>query len=327
MASGSPALRLLLCHRATSATMRDSCLLRTFFALFCAVACCAQNIVLTNDDGWATANIRAQFDTLASAGFDVILSAPAENQSGTGSLSMTPIPLLEPCEFDTCPTGSPAEGFNATEPALNYVNGFPVDAVRYGIQTLAPEFFSGSGPDFVVSGPNVGSNLGIIAIFSGTVGAACEAAQEGFPSAAFSGVNGSQVSYTTLDSEPTASSTIAAQIYAELTTHFVQTITSSGPGPLLPDNITVNVNYAAIDDCPDASAYQWVLSRLVKNPFATDVETCGSDHLPSESTVVSAGCFVSVSVIDATTKLDVDSTVQETVMERLSGLPLSCLPN
>lgn len=31
-----------------------------------------------------------------------------------------------------------------------------VDAVRFGIQTLAPQFF-GSAPDFVVSGPNVGS--------------------------------------------------------------------------------------------------------------------------------------------------------------------------
>ena len=31
-----------------------------------------------------------------------------------------------------------------------------VDAVRFGIQELSPKFF-GSRPDFVVSGPNVGS--------------------------------------------------------------------------------------------------------------------------------------------------------------------------
>lgn len=31
----------------------------------------ALNVVLTNDDGWATANIRAQFDALNSAGFNV----------------------------------------------------------------------------------------------------------------------------------------------------------------------------------------------------------------------------------------------------------------
>ena len=31
----------------------------------------SQNIVLTNDDGWAVAQIRAQDDSLKAAGFDV----------------------------------------------------------------------------------------------------------------------------------------------------------------------------------------------------------------------------------------------------------------
>ena len=31
----------------------------------------AKKIVLTNDDGWAVAQIRAQFDALEAAGFDV----------------------------------------------------------------------------------------------------------------------------------------------------------------------------------------------------------------------------------------------------------------
>lgn len=31
-----------------------------------------------------------------------------------------------------------------------------VDAVEYGIQTLSPKFF-GAKPDFVISGPNIGS--------------------------------------------------------------------------------------------------------------------------------------------------------------------------
>ena len=60
-----------------------------------------------------------------------------------------------------------------------------VDSVRFGIQTLAPKFF-GSPPDFVVSGPNIGSewlsygchsrvltadpdNLGTVTRNSGTV--------------------------------------------------------------------------------------------------------------------------------------------------------------
>lgn len=52
--------------------------------------------------------------------------------------------------------------------SLNYVNAYPVDAVRYGIDTLSNEHFGGL-PDFVVSGPNVGPNLGPIISGSGTV--------------------------------------------------------------------------------------------------------------------------------------------------------------
>ena len=134
----------------------------------------ATNVVLSNDDGWAEINIRTFYNTLTAAGDSVVLSAPAENESGTGlqrsttssraansdqeqpgSLDAPAIPLLEPCEFNSCPTGSPAEGFNASNPRLNYVNSFPVTSMRYGIQTLSPKFFGGA-PDIAVAGFNVG---------------------------------------------------------------------------------------------------------------------------------------------------------------------------
>jgi len=145
----------------------------------------AANIILSNDDGWAEINVRAFYETLTAAGESVVLSSPAENQSGTGKLSVkwhtvynhaksnatkladflfsgsltgTPSVLSEPCEFDSCPTGSPAIGFNASNPRLNYVNSYPATAMSYGIRTLAPQFFGGA-PDFAVSGPNtVGRN-------------------------------------------------------------------------------------------------------------------------------------------------------------------------
>lgn len=128
----------------------------------------ATKIVMTNDDGWATAQMRAQYAAMKDAGFDVIVSAPAENQSGHGSFTTTPKPLTQPCEFNSCPTGSPPEDSDRNDPDLNYVNGFPVDAVKFGIQTLAPKLFGGP-PDLIVSGPNVGGNTGIKAFFSGTM--------------------------------------------------------------------------------------------------------------------------------------------------------------
>ncbi|KAH9856282.1 sure-like protein [Lenzites betulinus] len=288
----------------------------------------ATNIVITNDDGWATAQIRQQFDTLTSAGHNVVLSSPALDQSGKGSSTSTPEPLTEPCEFNTCPTGSPAEGFNTTNPRLNYVNGFPVDAARFGIRTLAPKFFSGAAPDLVVSGPNIGNNLGLVVLLSGTVGAASDSALSGVPAVAFSGASGSQVSYTTLTSTPDAASSVAARTYAALTATFVKTLVSAAGGaPLLPTGVIVNVNYAAVDKCTSPAAFKWVFSRLVENVLEVDVETCGSSHLPSESRVVGAGCFASVTVLDASSKLDVNATLQVQVLERLGGLPLTCLPN
>ncbi|KAI0370904.1 sure-like protein [Pilatotrama ljubarskyi] len=289
----------------------------------------ATNILITNDDGWATAQIRQQFDVLNSTGYNVVLSAPALNQSGKSSLSTTPKPLTEPCEFNTCPAGSPAMGFNSSSPRLNYVNGYPVDAAKHGIETIAPPYYGGAKPDFVVSGPNVGTNLGLVVLLSGTVGAACEAARSGIPAAAFSGASGSEVSYTTLYTDPDSTSSVAARIYSDLTAKFVRTLTeaaSARTGPLLPPGVIVNVNYAAIDDCPSAESYQWVFSRLVWNIFETDTKTCNSDHLPTESSVVAAGCYASVSVISAQTKLDVNATLQQEVKEQLEGLPLTCLP-
>ncbi|KAJ7482225.1 sure-like protein [Mycena galericulata] len=280
-------------------------------------------IVLTNDDGWATALVRAQDNALNSAGYNVVLSCPAINESGTGSSTTTPTKLTTPCEFNTCPTGSPAEGFNASDPRLNYVNGFPVDAVMFGIQTLAPQFFNGSKPDFVVSGPNVGNNLGSTVLISGTVGAAAEAAKEGIPAAAFSAATASQVSYTTLTTSPTSTDTKAALIYTALSVELLQVLLPSS-APILPAGIILNVNYPATSSCTSTAAFKFVLTRINSDSGATDVQTCGTTHLPTESSVVGmSGCFSSVSVMNATTKGDVDAATQAVVLAKLESI-LSC---
>ncbi|KZT69472.1 sure-like protein [Daedalea quercina L-15889] len=308
--------------------MRSFALLRAAVAVSCVSVALARNILLTNDDGWAVAQIRAQYEELTDAGFDVVLSCPAENMSGTGSTTATPTVLTEPCEYDTCPVGSPAEGFNASNPRFNYVNAYPVDAAHYGIQTLAPKFFWGAKPEFVVSGPNIGNNLGTVVLISGTVGAACESAKEGIPATAFSGGTGSQVSYTTLESDPTASSSESSWLYGVLTVHYVETLLDTFFYPVLPPGIIVNVNYAPIDDCPSTFDYKWVFSRNLADANATDIWTCGSTTLPAESDVVAtSGCYNSVSVLNATTKADVGADLQLEVYTRLLGLPFSCLPS
>ena len=73
------------------------------------------------------------------------------------------------------------------------------------------------------------------------------------------------------------------------------------------------------------SSFKFVFSRINSNSSATDVNTCGTTHLPTESSVVAtSGCFASVSVYNASTKGDVDAATQAVVLNKISTI-LSCL--
>lgn len=120
----------------------------------------AANIVLSNDDGWAEKNIRVLYDSLTAAGESVVISAPAENESGTGSSDAEPKVVTDGCQFSSCPSGSPAVGSNSSMPRFNYVNSYPVTSMRYGIQNLSTRFFGGP-PDIAVAGFNVGGEQSI----------------------------------------------------------------------------------------------------------------------------------------------------------------------
>jgi hypothetical protein len=58
------------------------------------------------------------------------------------------------------------------------------------------------------------------------------------------------------------------------------------------------------------------------------VEICGNGgHLPTESTVMkTSGCWASVSVASANTKLDASASNQAIVLSKLGGI-LTCLPS
>ncbi|CUA68539.1 hypothetical protein RSOLAG22IIIB_03577 [Rhizoctonia solani] len=274
------------------------------------------NVLVGNDDGWAEANIRAFYQTLTAAGYNTLVSAPVENQSGTGSSDSPAKVLTKVGQYDTVPIGAPAEGANSTDPRLNYVNSYPVTAIKYGITTLAPKFFGGV-PDIIVTGPNVGSNLGIATFFSGTVGAASEAAKQGLLAIAFSGDNSPARSYTTL--VPGDSSFLYAQIAQKL----VATLTATSK-PWLPSGVALNVNFPAISStCSKVSDFQFVLTRLYWNPLRTDVVTCNNGgHLPDETPTLntSGKCYVTISAFDANNKRDASIEEQTAVLSKLSSV-------
>ncbi|KAI1097446.1 sure-like protein [Jackrogersella minutella] len=277
-------------------------------------------ILQSNDDGWAELYVRSLNDALNEAGHDVVLSAPADNKSGSGSSDEDPDPRSDACEYNSCPANSGPIGTNATNTRLNWVNSYPVTSVRYGIDTIAPPFWNGQAPELVVSGPNVGTNLWVQVPFSGTVGVAVYASKEaGIPALAFSGASSGALAWTT--SPVPARSTV----YAQLATQLTNAVLAAG-APYLPADTFLNVNFPKVEgDCTDPAKFKWVLTRI--NPGVVsdkDVETCGTDRLPTETSILDAGgCQISVSVGDSNDKTTAAADKQAVVLQKLGSL-LSC---
>ena len=131
------------------------------------------NVLLTNDDGVAAPGLWAAARVLATLG-RVTVVAPASNYSGFGA-------ALPPCHQ--------LHYINYTQP-----DGHPHDVTAFGLvgspATCAQVGLSGvlgGGPfDLLVSGVNLGANLGYDVFYSGTVGAALTAHLLGVPAIAVS---------------------------------------------------------------------------------------------------------------------------------------------
>ncbi len=209
----------------------------------------ALNIVLTNDDGFETANIQALYRALRQAGHDVILSAPFSGQSGTsGRLSvLRPIgPTGNASEDGLLPSGSPGVGKTTLGTQQYYVDGSPADSVLFGVDIKAVEIW-GKRPDLVIAGPNEGNNLGVITPHSGTLGATVTALNKGIPAIAVSADNG--------DPEQ-------AEIVADIVVRLIDEL-QQHEGFGLPKHIGLNVNLPEIDTENTTSAdYSFLFTRI-----------------------------------------------------------------
>jgi 5'-nucleotidase len=125
-------------------------------------------VLVTNDDGIAGVGLDALVEALRKeANVHVTVVAPAADKTGTGG-STTPGPLVS----RPATTNS---GYEATA-----VEGFPADTIRAALDDLDLK------PDLVISGINLGQNLGQLTKVSGTVGAALAAGRRGVPALAVS---------------------------------------------------------------------------------------------------------------------------------------------
>jgi 5'-nucleotidase len=130
-------------------------------------------VLLSNDDGFASPGILAAREAFSRA-CDVVMVAPEHEQSASSHA----LSLRRPLRLRPLDTG----GFA--------LDGTPADCVYvalHGGTRVLPR-----RPDLVISGINMGLNLGQDAFYSGTIAAAREAALRGIPSIALS-------AHTTLD--------------------------------------------------------------------------------------------------------------------------------
>ena len=237
-----------------------------------AVQASALNIVITDDDGFETNNIQTLFAALKSAGHDVILSAPYVNQSGASAHAafVTPIkPTTSASAKGKLPAGSPGTGPTTIAADQYYVDGSPVTAVLYGIDVLAKAKW-GKAPDLVISGPNVGPNLGVGIPHSGTVGAAITAINKGIPAMA---VNA-------FDDNATA-----APLVAQITLRVLSATLRQGKVSL-PAGTGLNVNLPRLDSTKTAADYPCAFTQI---GVASDFGLQFFEHLGESSFAVSAG--------------------------------------
>ncbi len=129
-------------------------------------------ILITNDDGFDAPGIKVLRSLLSSFSQEIYTVAPSSNQSGTGrSISLnTEINFKKLSKFEW------------------KIHGTPTDCIIFALNSI----FEKSKPNLILSGINLGSNVGDEISYSGTVGAAFEGALRGIPSIALSQANWSK---------------------------------------------------------------------------------------------------------------------------------------
>ncbi|KAK3197440.1 hypothetical protein GRF29_216g162704 [Pseudopithomyces chartarum] len=206
----------------------------------------ALNILLNNDDGFASANLRLLYTHLLAANHSVLIVAPATQQSGQGGRTDFTVykNLTAPSQYDIIPAGSPSLGTDPHDSNIWYYNGTPAACTFVALDYVLPRYYPGWVPDLALAGPNYGTNLGPFVMgLSGTVGATFAAVSRSVPAIALSASN-KAVPYFNVTSEGHPAALAAKAAY-----HIVERfIDSTAPGGVvLPLGYGVNVNIPELD--------------------------------------------------------------------------------
>jgi len=128
-----------------------------------------KKIFLTNDDGWDAKGLEKLIDVLRPLAQLTIVAPATEKSASSHSMTLTrPLKLV-----------------GVDDDYYKMDDGTPTDCTFIGLNNL---FDDDKKPDLVISGINVGSNMGEDITYSGTVAGASEAILQGVPAIAISQV-------------------------------------------------------------------------------------------------------------------------------------------
>ncbi len=183
-------------------------------------------ILLSNDDGYFAPGLERLAAALAPLA-DITVVAPERDRSGASNSLTLDRPLS---------VRRAANGFL-------FVNGTPTDCVHLAVTGLLDTL-----PDLVISGINLGANMGDDTIYSGTVAAATEGYLLGIPSIAMSLASKTAAHFET-------AAAVAVALYERHRAHTL--------GPRL-----VNVN---VPDVPQSALKGFRVTRLGRRHKAENV--------------------------------------------------------
>ena len=128
-----------------------------------------KHILLTNDDGFDAIGLKVLIEVLKPIA-KITVVAPAKNKSACGHSLTLDIPL----RLD-----------NVEDDYYRVDDGSPSDCIFISLNNLFKDNYK---PDLVISGINIGANMGEDITYSGTAAAAMEAVLQGIPAIAISQV-------------------------------------------------------------------------------------------------------------------------------------------
>lgn len=166
-------------------------------------------LLLTNDDGAYAPGLKALHRALRDQ-YEVWVVAPETEQSAVGHA----ITLADPIRVHPLTPESGLQGWA--------VSGTPADCVKLAVHELLPQ-----PPEMVLSGINLGANVGVNLLYSGTVSAATEGAILGLPAISLS-----------LATHASSDFSLAAALAAHLVAAY--------PSLAVPAGVALNVNVPAL---------------------------------------------------------------------------------